>query len=71
MHGCHTCRNVNPMEAMVVDMRRHGVVPDFEGMFEVIIHAATEEKTTRQRKKKIEAIIPLKLQNSKVFIAIS
>ena len=44
LDGCHLCRpqNPEPETAMVVDIMTHGLVKDFHGVFDVVLHAAIE-----------------------------
>ena len=46
LDGCHLCRTQNPEPeiAMVVDLMTHGLVQDFHGVFDVVLHAAIEGK---------------------------
>ena len=44
LDGCHLCRpqNPEPETAMIVDTMTHGLVKDFHGVFDVVLHAAIE-----------------------------
>ena len=46
LDGCHLCRpqNPEPETAMVVDIVAHGLVQDFHGVFDVVLHAASKGK---------------------------